>query len=510
MQFTRLLKKIKIYALFALTISLIFSYISSKDLLSNKDKKNLDSSLNEKIRDNNNKINPKKILLSSSHNNQKDNNKNKESSKSKKINEYSFKESPILNDEDENIKNKYNKYLAIKLILDLGKFIIRNHTNHENIILYAKCIGSIKNNLTIFEPHLKNLWNELYKLHKNEEAEELKNKYVFINIFNKLNEKTIKLNYPYKSQKKCRAVLNLNPKILRKSITSVLTREEYFGALASMKQQPFIDSMFSVHRNLLPSNAFEVLNRSSKGLASFKINSQGLTDIAVPSLDDIKKARNAKKSGPQFEVEQNYFGKMMQQRFFNNTMNNKINNNRKNNSSLITKNQKIHVILNNSNIDFPGQPNDNLDDVEVSGNFNLTQQPKKNLIINRKIIYPKAMENQVNNQLKKSNLLTKINGNIINSVQKANGDEEIFVHANRQQDEALKNEQNKKKENFLNNLENQNADENENDNENNEESKRFNNNINNNFVTVNNNFKYNDIPNDNDDNSNAEEGDGDH
>ncbi len=400
MQFTRHLKTIKIYALTILILSLAIS-TSGKNLISSN-KSNSQSSTN--------------IITKSSENNQK-------SVPSFLQSRLEAVHNPPQSSE---IKNTFDKYLAIKMLLDLGRYLIRNFQNHEKYLTYNKCIGSIKDNLPSFEPHLKIFWSEMHRISKNEEATELKNKDVVINIFRKLYEKKVKLD-TLKIEKRCDSVLLLiQPKILRRDLNTVLTRDQYFGGIASMRQKPFIDSMFSVHRDHLPSNAFEILNKSSQGVESFKINSEGLTDIAVPSAADIKKARSAKKL--EYAVEENYFGKLQNARFGNSTAKAHLNetaNNSSGNSTMVTKNQKIHVLNDSQNIDFPGEPSANMENVEVSLD---PSAAAKNIVIDRKITYPKSVENAVKNQLAQSNLLPGISGRVMNKIQNAKGQEEIFVH----------------------------------------------------------------------------------
>lgn len=409
MQFNRQLKTLKIYALIILILSLAISTYS-KNLLSNNSN---NSKSNKNIPNIKSKIEPKSSSSKSS-----------ETKKVEKLNSSFLQssEKTLQSPKASDKKDTFDKYLATKMLLDLGRYLIRNFQNHETYLAYNKCIGSIKDKFSGFEPLLKPFWAEMYRISKNEDATELKNKDVILSIFKKLHEKNVKLENP-KIEKKCKSVLIIQPKILRRDLNTVLTRNQYFGGVASMRQRPFIDSMFSVYRNHLPSNAFELLNKSSRGLESFKINSEGLTDIAVASPAERKNAHNPKKPG--YAIEENYF-----RRIQNATFGNSYNSTRARfNSTLVTRNQKIHVINGNRSIDFPGAPEAHLENVEVSLDPSLAG---KNIVIDRKITYPKAVERVVNNELQKSNLLPGLNGRVFNGTNA----EEIYVHVRAEDEEA--------------------------------------------------------------------------
>lgn len=407
MQFTRNLKTIKIYALTILILSLAIS-ISAKNLLSINFKSEFNTKAETEtiLQEKNEEITPS--FLQSS----------ERTTQFPKVSE---------------TKDNFDKYLAIKMLLDIGRYIIRNFQNHETYITYNKCIGSIKDNLASFEPHLKLFWHEMHKISKNEDATELKNKDVITNIFKKLYEKNVNLDIP-KIEKKCKSVLIIQPKILRRDLNTILTRDQYFGGLASMRQKPFIDSMFSVYRQNLPPNAFEVLNRSSRGLESFKINSEGLTDIAVATPAELKKARSAKR--PVYGVEESYFGKIQNAKFGNFTANAPNKTAMNSTKNMVTKSQRIHL-LNSNSVEFPGESGDNLENVEVPLNATLAG---KNIVINRKITYPKEVENAVKNQLANSNLLPGLNGKIVNATQNSKGQEEIYVHVRNEDEGASESE----------------------------------------------------------------------
>jgi len=68
---------------------------------------------------------------------------------------------------------------------------------------------------------------------------------------------------------------------------------------------------------------------------------------------------------------------------------------------MVTSNQKIHVV-NSNRSKFPDKPNTKLDNVKVSFDLNLAG---KNLLINRNIIYPKTVENTINNHLSNTDLI---------------------------------------------------------------------------------------------------------
>lgn len=180
--------------------------------------------------------------------------------------------------------NNFDQYLAIKLLIDLGKYFIQNGFNASTFASYKRCIAEIKYNLNDYDKDLKCFWNDMKELHLNGSMNELQNKTSLENIFKKLQCKrpesadgTISF---------CKNILVLNPTILKKNIFMTLSKDIYFGAYNNIKEQkqPFIDSMFSVHRDKLPSTAFEKLNLSSRGSPAFQISSSGLSEIALENV----------------------------------------------------------------------------------------------------------------------------------------------------------------------------------------------------------------------------------
>ena len=422
MQFTRNLKTLKIYALTILILSLAIS-TSAKNLYRNITKAS-------PFKKSANATNTTKIDIAT------------KTSQNQTSSFLQSKEEMVQFAPSTETKYNFDKYLAVKILLDIGRYIVRNFQNHINYIAYNKCIGSIKDDLINFESHLKLFWSEMYKISKSEEAVELKNKEVITNIFKKLYDKNVNLENP-KIEKKCKSVLIIQPKILRKDLNTVLTRSQYFGGVASLRQKPFIDSMFSIYRGHLPPNAFEMLNKSSRGLESFKINSEGLTEIAIATPAELKKSRSAKK--PLYAIEENYFGKIPHAKFYNSTANstsknstllkksqNFIRTSSTNNSNLVTRSQKIHV-LNNNNINFPGEPRSMLENNEVSFD---PKAAGKNIVIERRITYPKTVEKEVINELGKSNLLPGLSGQVVNKTESGKGQEEIFVHTRNEAENA--------------------------------------------------------------------------
>ena len=204
MQFTRLFNKIRIYALVFIFLNSLFN-ISSKNL-SGDDKQIISpKNLSEKPKE------EKKI--------RKDTSITtaflKPAEKDLKNKDFSFTEkSQIKISTSIKKENGFDKYSAIKLLLDIGKFTIKNYSAHKILVLYTKCIVSIKDSIDEFEPLLKNFWNEMLKLSKDENALELKNRDSIGNIYKKLFEKNVKVEES--KTEKCKSALQMQNKINKK------------------------------------------------------------------------------------------------------------------------------------------------------------------------------------------------------------------------------------------------------------------------------------------------------
>jgi len=267
-----------------------------------------------------------------------------------------------------NLKNekKCDKNLALKLLVDLGKYIIQDYASDSVSYGFSKCMGKLRDNICDSEQSLYSFWSEMKNLRAEDCLDEFTKIDIFENVFEKI--KSVKFTYPNGNEGICGDILVLRKQIRIKDILKETGKDIFFGSLARIKQQPFIDSMFSVYRDKLPDVAFGKLNKSSYGAPSFIINSKGLTDIATSGL-----ARETSNVHSAYSNKNNFEGNI--------------------NNDIVTRSQKI-TVMNGDQIEFPGTPGQYPEGVEIPLN---PSSGGRNMVINRKISFPRGLENQVEN-----------------------------------------------------------------------------------------------------------------
>ncbi len=144
---------------------------------------------------------------------------------------------------------------------------------------------------------------------KNEVSVKVKNKHLFVFVILfiicvnssislckkiKAGSKSNKsLNRSQKTKMKLKSKTQVNKKLHNRKITN-LSKRFRFKEKSNGKDEPIVTSMWSAHRNLLPLNAFKVMNdyslKSSNDLKSaYGDNAKIIDSVMIPHNNDVVK-----------------------------------------------------------------------------------------------------------------------------------------------------------------------------------------------------------------------------